>query len=258
MTNKNTIIKNFSKNAHHYDEHSKIQVECAGELFGMLPEKTFSNILEVGCGTGIFTKLLSQKYPEAAITAMDIAGNMLDFAEKKVNKGNVVFIEADGEKMLFDKQFDLITSNASFQWFDDMNTAVSRMSNMLSPRGSMYFSMYGPATFCELQSVLTEYFGESHWLSSSKFMPQERLQRIVEDHFDVLEFQEKLYKAEFSSLLDLLRDIKFSGTSGEGLAGKAYLGKESLKDLERIYIEKFDGIIATHQVFFCGSKKEAR
>ena len=122
----------------------------------------------------------------------------------------------------------------------------------------MYFSIYGPETFYEFQEVLEAYFGESSWLSSSKFVAQEILQRIFEEHFNVLEFREKVYKARFPSLLDFLRDIKFSGTSGEGLDGRVYLGKETLKDLEKIYMEKFDGINATHQVFFCGLKKRGR
>ncbi|MBU0570637.1 MAG: methyltransferase domain-containing protein [Candidatus Omnitrophica bacterium] len=258
MTNKKTVINNFSKNARYYDRHSKIQAECAGELAGMLPDGSFSNILEIGCGTGVFTRFLTEKYIHAKITAVDIAGNMLDLAGEKLAGGNVVFMEADGEKMPLDERFDLIASNASFQWFDDMNAAPARLANTLLTGGSICFSIYGPGTFREFQEVLTAYFGENRWLSSAKFVTREILERVLEEHFNVLEFREKVYRAKFPSLLDFLRDIKFSGTSGSGLGGGVYLGKDALKDLERIYREKFGGIIAAHQVFFCGAKKKGR
>ena len=58
-------------------------------------------------------------------------------------------------------------------------------------------------------------------------------------------------KVEFESLLEFLKDIKYSGTRGRGLGEDIFLGKNTIKEMEKTYIKKFSKIIATHHVFFC-------
>lgn len=59
---------------------------------------TCRNILEVGCGTGYVTKRLARIYPQAQITAIDIAPAILEVArERLVDVSNVTLAEQDVE-----------------------------------------------------------------------------------------------------------------------------------------------------------------
>jgi S-adenosylmethionine-diacylgycerolhomoserine-N-methlytransferase len=69
------------------------------------------NILEVGCGTGTNLKHLANMYPNARLVGMDVSGDMLKIAEKKLeNFGDrITLLEKPyGEDNEFENQFDVI------------------------------------------------------------------------------------------------------------------------------------------------------
>ena len=248
--NKRQVHANFSKNAASYDDHAAVQKRCAEKLIEMAG-KEHSRILEIGCGTGVYTSLLRRKYPSAFITAIDISEDMIGAARRKMSDENVFFAADDAEDISIDGTFDLITSNASFQWFDDLGASFNLFSKLFDNKGLLCFSMYGPETFKELKVVLSERFGSGQRLNSSEFMPLSQVKKLAEKYFREVTMFEKYIKADFASLWDLLWDIKYSGTRGRGLDKKVFLGKNDIKEMEKIYIEKFGGITATHHVFFC-------
>ncbi|MFH1552078.1 MAG: malonyl-ACP O-methyltransferase BioC [Candidatus Omnitrophota bacterium] len=248
---KKIIRNNFSRNADSYDDHAAVQKRCAEKLIELIRGKQFRRILEVGCGTGIYTKLLRDEYADAQITALDISGDMVEIAQKKFSQGDVAFMVADGEQIRRDEKLDLITSNASFQWFERFGTALELFARTLADDGVLCFSMYGPETFKEFEEVLGRHFGGRPWLSSSRFVSRETTEVILKKHFKNFDLVEEHFTVDFFSLWDFLKDIKHSGARGEGLGGGRFLGKYVIKELEKTYIEKFGGITATHHVYFC-------
>ncbi len=253
---KMVIIRNFSKNAASYDEHSKIQKKCAEILItsGGKKEK-IRNILEIGCGTGGYTRLLRKEYKRAEIKAVDISEKMIRQASGKIMDKGIQFEVCDGEKIFFKKKFDLITSNASFQWFSDISRALERFSEFITDNGSLNFSIYGPETFKELNKVVEIYFGRGQCLSSSRFMSFDRLEYSLKRCFSRTEIRKKSFEVKFPSLRNFLRVIKKSGARGEGLSGGVFLGRKAMENMEKIYIEKFGTITATHEVYFCKARK---
>jgi len=253
---KKIITKNFSKNAASYDAHSKIQMKCAEILItsGGKKEK-IRNILEIGCGTGAYTRLLREEYTRAEIKAVDISEKMIQQASGKILDKGIQFEVCDGEKIFFKKKFDLITSNASFQWFGDIGRALGRFPGFITDNGSLNFSIYGPATFKELNTVVEIYFGRGQCLSSSRFMSFDKLGSLLKNSFFKTEIKKKSFKAKFPSLRNFLREIKKSGAGGEGLPRDVFLGRKAMEDMEKIYIEKFGSITATHEVYFCKARK---
>jgi malonyl-CoA O-methyltransferase len=249
--NKKSITRNFSRNAESYDDHAAVQRKCAEKLIGFIGEERFSCILEIGCGTGIYTRLLRDRYKDAEITAIDISEKMIKIAREKSPDKNISFMIADGEQMTADEKLDLITSNASFQWFEDIERTFGLFARILADSGVLCFSMYGPETFSEFRKVLGVHFGRRHSLSSGRFPSREEMEVFLGRHFGKFSLVEERFTAEFLSLWDFLGDIKKSGTRGEGLGGDVFLGKYTIKELERTYIKEFGSITATHHVYFC-------
>ena len=255
VVNKETIKKNFSRYAQHYDDHCTIQHLCAFRLIDEVRRDSFGDILDIGCGTGNYTSLLKKKFPKARITALDISSEMVDIARNKLGSESIDFIIADAEEIDIRKSFDLISSNATFQWFDDMAGSLAKYEKLINKRGLISFSAFGPLTFFELNISLRELFKEDAAISSSGFVEKKALEDLLRPLFPEVEVEEELYKERYGSLDELLRKIKYSGVRGGGLGRDGFWTKEMLQRLEGIYKNNFGEIIATHQIFFCKGMK---
>jgi len=247
-----TLIKDsFSKHAESYDKYSNIQNKCAVRLLEKLKGSVFHNILDVGCGTGNYTNLLRKEFPEASIKAVDISGEMINIARNKLINKKIGLITQDAEKLTLKKEFDLITSNATFQWFKDVEKTLGNYRGALEEKGIILLSTFGPKTFCELDHVLKKFFGKDILISSNTFLNKESIVEIFKKIFKEVEIEETIYKENYSQLIDLLRKIKYCGTRGNGINKKAFWSPKVLSKLETLYKEVFGRIEATYQVFFC-------
>jgi len=73
-----------------------------------LDSKSRLDILDVGCGTGYLTKLLLDRWPDARITAIDIAPGMIEYARDRFNESNVEFACLDIEEAELNKNMTLL------------------------------------------------------------------------------------------------------------------------------------------------------
>ncbi|UCD55755.1 MAG: malonyl-ACP O-methyltransferase BioC [Candidatus Omnitrophota bacterium] len=255
MNNKEIIKRNFSRYARYYDNYSDIQDCCGLKLIGKLNSDGFGNILDVGCGTGNYTGLLRKRFPLAKIKAVDISGEMIEIARKKLQDKQIEFAVRDAEKIDSKDPLDLITSNVSFQWFVDLEKALLNYKKSLKPGGAVLFSTFGPLTFYELNNALKELFKEKKEINSRRFLEKIRITKIMEGLFKKVEIEEETFKESHVSLRELLKKIKYSGIRGSGVNTKNFWVSERIDKLENIYKKKFDGIVATYQVFMCKGVK---
>ena len=247
---KKTIIRNFSKYAYTYDRYADIQKLTALKLLEDLDGEVFRKILEIGCGTGNYTLLLRNKFRLALLKVIDISGKMVEVARQKLNDKQIDFIAADAENISVDENFDCITSNACFQWFDDLGKTMEKYTHLLNQDGVILFSIFGPSTFYELNASLRGIL-ENVSVNANHFMSKDRIKEILERNFKRVKLKEVVYKESFLHLRDLLHKIKYSGISIGTLNGKASFNSRLLSRWEEIYLDKFKQIEATYQVFFC-------
>jgi len=255
MFEKTIIDNNFSKHAKCYDHYCDVQSYCANLLLEQLPLKKYGKILEIGCGTGNYTKLLSEKFPESDITAIDISKKMIEAAKSKLKSEKIKFIAQDAEFIAIEDKFDLITSNATLHWFSDIKTALEQYKTMLNGNGVVSLSVFGPDTFCELKNVLEIFFKQEIAISSNYFINQNQIEKILKDIFKNTKVSENKRKQTYSSLIYFLQKIKNSGTRGKGLGMNNFWMPGTIEDLERLYLEKFGKIEVTYQIFFCEAHK---
>ncbi|HWJ69803.1 MAG TPA: methyltransferase domain-containing protein [Sphingobium sp.] len=132
-----------------YDESADVQRTVARHLAAMAGRERLTprgQILEIGCGTGLLTREIRRRWPEATLTATDLAPAMID-ATARHDLG-VRLLAMDGEAPVFDGPwFDLILSSLTFQWFEDLPGALVRLHGLLRPGGSLYFATMGADSF---------------------------------------------------------------------------------------------------------------
>ncbi|MEM2915619.1 MAG: malonyl-ACP O-methyltransferase BioC [Candidatus Bathyarchaeia archaeon] len=152
------IAKKFSQHAHNYNHVTPVQQQMAERLIhylALLEIPPQATILEIGCGTGRLTNLLQKQYPKSKLIALDFAEKMLHVARYTIPQ--VHYILADALKLPFviRPYFDLIISNATFQWIPHPHEIINYYQRILAPNGWFIFSTLGPKTFQELKASFT-------------------------------------------------------------------------------------------------------
>lgn len=253
MFNKQLIKASFSRFADGYDRYAKIQSVSAKMLTDSINKKeNFYKILEIGCGTGNYTKLLHKKFPQAIINAIDLSPQMLAVARGKLPNKNISFISGDAEDSKFNEKFNLITSNATFQWFTHLERSLKKYKKYITPQGIINFSLFGPKTYFELAMALRETVNSKLGLSAEDFITKDKLIKIVNKHFSnkAISIKEKVFTRQYKNLWELLKVIKYTGNINNK-SSKSLWTREKIAKLEIAYKEKFGKIIATYQIFFC-------
>ncbi len=223
-------------------------------LLENIGSQKFHDILDIGCGTGNYTAMLGDIFGTSNITAVDISPQMVRIAKQKLQDLKAGFIIADAETASFDKQFDLITSNAYFQWLCDLRSTLVKYNRLLSEGGVMLFSLFGPDTFCELNLSIKKLHNKDIPISSYGFMAKAELKEILACCLDNAFVNEQVITETYDSLWDLLNTIKYTGTRGTGINGR-YFTRDHIDRLQKIYRDSFGDLRATYQVFYCMAQK---
>ncbi|MEC1722679.1 malonyl-ACP O-methyltransferase BioC [Schinkia azotoformans] len=251
MINKALLQKRFTKQALSYDEFANVQKKMAHHLLMLLKdvhlgEQGVIRILEIGCGTGYLTERLLQRYPHCQITAVDFAPGMIETARKKVNDQRATFICGDAEEMEFNHSYHLIISNATFQWFNQLEITIRKLFEALYTGGKIYFSTFGNLTFHELHSSFKQaqeqlLTTKKHTLGQS-FFSLDVLAYICKSSLESYPIQmkyEEIHEIEtFATVRDFLTSIKKIGANNsnqEAYCMNPSLFKEMIRNYECNY-----------------------
>lgn len=113
----------------------------------MLPSLEDKAILDVGCGTGIFTFLLEQYHP-AEIKGLDLSDSMLKIAQKKAEQQNskATFVSGDATYMnqIGENKWDLIFSSTTSHYIKDLDLFFENMAKSLNNQGTAVLSIIHP------------------------------------------------------------------------------------------------------------------
>jgi ubiquinone/menaquinone biosynthesis C-methylase UbiE len=98
-----------------------------------------STVLDIGCGTGEFERLVLLEQPEQTIVGVDLSEGMLELAQQKCRDyPHVSFQKASVVALPFaDRTFDVIVSASAFHYFDDPIAALREMQRVLKPTGEI-------------------------------------------------------------------------------------------------------------------------
>lgn len=252
MLDKAVIIRNFSKSAYRYDEYASIQRLAANRLIEEIPENNFKQILEIGCGTGIYTQLLKTRFGSSRIRAVDISERMIRVAREKIRAENVEFEIGDAEEIALEEGYDLITSNSAIQWFESIESALRRYLSVLNKGAWFVFSSFGPLTFTELAAALKDIRTDRDlFVASRNFLDKVELRRLLSKFLNKVSVKEIITQEEYPSLKDLLENIKHTGSRG-CITRCDYIWSQRLfKAVEDAYINNNGRITATYQIFLC-------
>ncbi len=95
-------------------------------------------VLEIGCGTGYFTKELVKT--GAGITAIDVSRDLINVAMRDVRADNVQFVIENAYALGFkDEAFDSIVGSSVLHHLN-VDRALSELYRVLRPGGTIFFT----------------------------------------------------------------------------------------------------------------------
>lgn len=155
MNSNKEICNAFNRCAKQYEQAAKVQEEIGRRLFERLDYLKINPryVLDLGCGTGLFSRELKKKYPDALVISLDLAFEMLKQTQKKqrlwrkwpLTCGDMAHLPfADGV-------FDLVFANQVVHWVNPLSTGVSEINRVMRADGCLMFSTLGPDTFTEIR-----------------------------------------------------------------------------------------------------------
>ncbi len=247
----------FSRAAPSYDTYADVQRQAGLNLADYFPEIAPRSILEIGCATGSFTLSLLEAFPAAEILAIDFSAALLAIAEKKLSGfPHIRFLCTDGEEFLrtTSRTFDLITANATLQWFSNLPITLARMAERTAASGVVLASLFGPRTFYELGAALAAVYGDPPPLPAALFPEKDALRAMLTPCYTEVELDEKTIQRTYSSTLELLRHIRNTGTTGGRRRGLVFTPSR-LQRMDDWLQNEYGGCTVTYQIFFIRARK---
>lgn len=148
------VRRHRDRAARGFEKHAFLFDEIGDRLLDRLTDirRPFARVLELGCRDGRLRERLSAVGHE--ITARsDFSEEMARAAQAR--RPGASTIVADEEVLPFaDGTFDLVVSNLSLHWVNDLPGALAQIRRLLRPDGLLLASLFGGETLIELRQAL--------------------------------------------------------------------------------------------------------
>jgi trans-aconitate methyltransferase len=116
-------------NAEDYEKHARFVSDLAGPVLEWLQPQAGERILDLGCGDGVLTEELGRR--GVSVLGVDVSESLLAAAAAR----GVETRPMDGQKLMFDGEFDAVFSNAALHWMSDADAVIDGVFRALRPGG---------------------------------------------------------------------------------------------------------------------------
>jgi len=252
---KRKVRENFDRAATRYDEIAYLQRTVGDRLLAHLNSVSLQPdiVLDMGAGTGYCLASLEKRYPAASIIALDLAEAMLKEARTKDrNSEKKLFICGDAEQLpLEDNCVDLLFSNVTVQWCNDLEAACYEFQRVLRPGGIIVFSTFGPNTLWELRDSWGQTDADSHvntfvgMREIGDMLIRVRFTGVVMDREEII--------CTYESARTLMRELKTLGAhNATSDRPRSLTGRQHFQSVLSAYeCHRKDGYIpATYEVIY--------
>lgn len=215
---KQLIAERFAKARGTYTREARVQQQVADKMMYLLTHKGcgdctpqhdyttyFNRVVEFGCGTGSYSRILLHKLNPQTLLLNDICKEMEECVRELCNSSSVHFLPDDAENLDFPEGTDLITSCSTLQWFNDPAAFFIRCHRSLTAEGILAFSTFGAENMHQIRQLT------GHGLN---YLSIEELQALLSPYFDILHAEEEIVPLPFETPQQVLKHLKQTGVTG--------------------------------------------
>ena len=219
-------------------------------------------VLDIGAGSGIFTRALRQQYPKARLLALDLSQAMLRESRKRTRRffSNQAFVRGDMTALpVASDSIDLAVSNVALPWCRSLTRTFAELNRVTKPGGFVLFSTLGRDTLSELRDAWTAVDDYVH-VHSFIDMHDVGDALMAAGFVDVVVHAERL-TIEYDDAKQLMSDLKAAGAQNVARGRRrGLMGQGALKTMLRAYEHhRSDGKLpATYEVVYAHGLVPAR
>ena len=248
---KDLIRRRFAKALTTYPGEAHVQQSIARRMVQLVADYTdpsaHRRVLEVGCGTGLFTRQYVTTFHPGEMWANDLcpeaAGLYADMESPAFH-----FLPGDAEQIGLPDRLSMVVSCSTLQWFESPERFFGRCRAHLDDGGYLIFTTFGRRNMHEVSSATGR---------SLPYRTADELRKALEAAFEVTYCDESETTVAFDSPLDVLRHLKMTGVTASG--AQAW----TRRDLAQ-FCRRYDGgrrtadgrvTLTYHPIYFVTKKK---
>lgn len=215
---KGDIARDFGSASTTYEQASRLQRLTGNFMVGKLADVPARNsqlrVLDLGCGTGWFTRRIAELWPGAGLTGVDLSPGMIRQAREQT-AADVHWLQADAESLpLPDQSFDIIFSNLMIQWCDHPGQVLRECRRLLRPGGQLLVSTLLDGTLRELkQAWQMADPGTEH---VNRFASEGTVRGYMDAALPGARLETRTIQLPYGSPLELARELKHLGAVFKG------------------------------------------
>jgi trans-aconitate 2-methyltransferase len=109
------------------------------DLLARIGELPAGPITELGCGTGVHSRAIAARWPDRAVTGLDLSAEMLEQAAARPSR--ISWQQGDAAAWQAVEKQALVFSNATLQWVDDHQRMMPQLMRQLAVGGVLAVQM---------------------------------------------------------------------------------------------------------------------
>ncbi|KIC03565.1 trans-aconitate methyltransferase [Flavobacterium sp. JRM] len=126
-------------NPEKYNEFKTLRYKPFFDLIAHIQDKPNMKVVDLGCGTGELTNMLSEKLTNPSVKGIDSSKEMLEKAKEFTS---IQFDQKTIEEQInTGEKWDLVFANASIQWVDNHEELFPKIISLLNPDGQLAIQM---------------------------------------------------------------------------------------------------------------------
>lgn len=204
----------------------------AGLLEGIVAALPSGPVVEIGCGTGLFSRDLLRLCRGRRLWLTDLSPEMVHACRQRLGAGSadVGWAVLDGERLATARPCALVASAFAVHWFDDLETGLGRLVDCLAPGGRLLFSYQAAGSYPQWRGLCRRlglpYTGN---LLPTAETVAGGLRRLPVRW----SFEREETTLSFGKAADFFRHLRRTGTATRTAAG--HLGPGQLRRLLRVW-----------------------
>ena len=215
---KQLIARRFAKARNTYSQAAQAQRQVAEKMLRFVSHAlplSPQRVVEIGCGTGIYSQLLLQAFHPQTMTLIDLCPEMEPLIHELFSgylaqatppvTPTLRFVAGDAEELPLPAGADLITSCSTIQWFEQPARFLQRCADALRPGGLLALSTFGAANLREIRTLTGHGL---HYPSLAEW------QVMAPPTLEWQHLDEEEVTLWFPSPVEVLRHLKETGVTG--------------------------------------------
>ena len=202
--NSKQIAQRFAQANLSYEQHALVQSAVAAELMQFMQQHVaqphLQRVLEIGCGSGLFTRLFMQHYSFDHLFLNDL---YVEVKQHFPESNRLLWEIGNIETLPLPQSLDMVLSCSALQWISDLKALLLNIAQALNPSGHLCFASYTDNNLKEIKALTGQ---------GLDYLPLAKVCELLESlGFDILLQIEKQMTLYFEHPKQVLQHIKATG-----------------------------------------------